>query len=343
MIYEIKIASSDMEVVVPCEAEETVLEAVERSGFSMPYSCLKGVCSTCEGTLITGDVQTIGGGLVHGFSDAVRFCTVRPRSNLVIQPRKILKKITSAPKKLTASVFRITSLAKDVTCLELRLPMGKRSKFRAGQYLRINLEDGVSRNYSMANPPHKNDMLELHIRHIPGGRFSETVLTKIEKKVHLSIELPYGQFMLNENSESPIILIASGTGFAPIKSIIEDQLARGGERRMDLYWGGRSRDDLYLSEIAEVWSASVPWFTFIPVLSRPDRSWDGREGWVQHVVLADHPDLSSWEVYACGNPQMISESRAMLISKAGLNADNFYCDAFVATGSVDESNVSLDC
>jgi NAD(P)H-flavin reductase/ferredoxin len=342
MNYDITIAGSDMDVSIPCESEETVLEAVERAGFAIPYSCLKGVCSTCEGTLIAGEVETVGRGLIRGLNEAVRFCCTKPRSNLEIRPQKILKNVVPDRKKLSVSVFRMTSLAEDVTRLELRLPMGKRCKFRAGQYLRIYLEDGVSRSYSMANPPQKNNLLELHIRHFPGGYFSEVILAQLESKAQLSIELPYGQFMLNESSDNPVILIASGTGFAPIKSMIEDQLARGGTRRMALYWGARSREDLYLAELVKAWLARAPWLTFTPVLSRPDGSWEGREGWVQHAVLADHPDLSGWEVYACGNPQMISESKTMFSNEAGLNADNFYCDPFVETGNTEKSIGSLD-
>lgn len=339
MDYRIRVAGSD--VSFPCAADESVLDAAERSGFAFPYSCRKGVCNTCEGELIAGEVNLPSKGPVTG-KTAVLLCRARPRSDLDILPKRIERREPPVRKSLTAAVFRLARPAPDVAVLNLRFPIGVRAKFKAGQYLQICLPDGDRRNFSIANAPHVNDGVELHIRHIPGGRFSESVLTGIKPGDKLDLDLPFGDFFIRQDSQRQIILLATGTGFAPIKSMIEDALKRGNERPMRLYWGARRRSDLYLLDLPKKWAERASWFSFIPVLSEPEGEWQGRSGLVHQAVLDDYADLSGIDVYACGNPVMIAAAQAAFVGERGLPASRFYSDAFVQSGSPEGERPFID-
>lgn len=330
MTYTVSVAGSD--AAFPCEAGETVLDAAERAGYAIPYSCRKGVCSTCEGKLSRGGVA-VGSKQLAGPSEAVLFCQAKPQSDILIHPTRIERVDREARKTVTASVYRVSRPAEDVTILQLRFPASVRAKFRAGQYLRINMPDGDTRNFSMANPPHESDGAQLHIRHVPGGRFSEKVLAGIQKGDKLEVELPYGDFYLRPDSRKPVVCIATGTGFAPLKSILEDLIKRGNQREVHLYWGGRRRQDLYMAELPEKWAARAGWFKFVPVLSEPDPDWKGAAGLVHQAVLGELTDLSGWQVYACGNPVMIRSARRDFEKLAGLPGDQFFADPFVPSGN----------
>lgn len=327
MDYQISVAGSD--VAFRCAAGETVLDAAERWGYSVPYSCRKGVCSTCEGGVVAGAARSSVQGAVKGPTERVLLCCLRPASDLTIVPRKIEKREPVVRKALDVSVYRVTQPAADVSVVQLRLPAGVRAKFRAGQYLQIELEDGSRRNYSMANPPHESDSVQLHVRHVPGGKFSEGVLRGLEKGQKLRVELPFGEFSLQDESTKPAILLATGTGFAPVKSIVEDAIKRKLERPLHVYWGARRQEDLYLFELAQKWHASGK-LTFVPVLSEPHDDWTGRRGFVHETVLEDFSSLAGYQVYACGNPSMTTAAHETFV-KTGLPDDDFFSDAFVHT------------
>ncbi|MFL9901409.1 2Fe-2S iron-sulfur cluster-binding protein [Paraburkholderia fungorum] len=327
MDYQISIAGSD--VAFRCAAGETLLDAAERSGYSVPYSCRKGVCSTCEGGVVAGAGRSCAQGEVAGPAERVLMCCLRPSSDMTIAPRKIEKREPVVRKTLDMSVYRVTQPAADVSVVQLRLPTGVRAKFRAGQYLQIELEDGSRRNYSMANPPHESDTVQLHVRHVPGGRFSGSVLRGLEKGQKLRVELPFGEFTLQDESTSPAILLATGTGFAPVKSIVEDAIKRKLGRAIHLYWGARRQEDLYLFELAQKWHASGK-LTFVPVLSEPHDGWTGRRGFVHEKVLEDFGSLAGYQVYACGNPAMTNNAHRTFV-EAGLPEEDFFSDAFVHT------------
>jgi NAD(P)H-flavin reductase len=195
------------------------------------------------------------------------------------------------------------------------------------------MPDGDTRNFSMANPPHQGDGAQLHIRRVPGGRFSEGVLATLQPGDQLEVELPYGDFYLRTGSDRPIVCLATGTGFAPLKSMIEDLIKRGNKRPVQLYWGGRRRQDLYLAELAAKWATRVTWFAVTPVLSEPDADWQGATGLVHRAVLKDCSDLSGAQVYACGNPLMIRHARRDFETSARLPADQFFADPFVPSGT----------
>jgi NAD(P)H-flavin reductase/ferredoxin len=330
MTFSVAVDNSD--VAFPCEDGETILDAAERAGYSIPYSCRKGVCSTCEGQLCRGSVA-VGSKEFSGPNAAVLFCQAKPKSNILIDPARMERVDLEARKTVTASVYRVSRAAEDVVVLHLRFPASVRAKFRAEQYLRINMPDGDTRNFSMANPPHESDGAQLHIRHVPGGRFSEKVLAGLQKGDTLEVELPYGDFYLRAESEKPVVCLATGTGFAPLKSILEDMIKRGNKREVRLYWGGRRRRDLYMADLPEKWTARAGWFKFVPVLSEPDPDWQGATGLVHQAVLRDLGDLSGWQIYACGNPVMIRSARRDFEALAGLPGNEFFADPFVPSGN----------
>jgi NAD(P)H-flavin reductase/ferredoxin len=328
MSFEVRISGGD--IAFGCAAAESILDAAERAGFSLPYSCRKGVCHTCEGSLVAGEVR-VRGRQVTGKADAVLMCQARPCSHVEIAPKRIERRAPPLRKTLTATVFRVAQPARDISILTLRFANGVRARFQAGQYLQVLLHDGDRRNFSLANPPHNNDGAELHIRHVRGGRFSEGILAGLKAGDRLVVELPFGEFFLRP-AEVPAILLATGTGLAPIKSILEGALRRGERRPMRLYWGGRTKSDLYMLDRVTKWQDRTPWFSFVPILSRPGAEWKQRTGLVHRAALEDNQDMTNVEVYACGNPQMISAARKEFGEAAGLPEARFYADAFVASG-----------
>lgn len=328
MTFIVTVSGAD--IAFPCEPGETVLDAVERAGYSVPYSCRKGVCTTCVCHLASGDAKTNSRPL-SGPADDVLLCRLRPLSDITIAPTSITHRGTPQRKSLPAKVFRLSRPTPDVAIVELRYPIGTRAQFRAGQYLKVLMPDGDSRNYSLANDPTSNNGAELHIRHVPGGRFSEDVLARLKPGDELTVELPFGQFVMRESTDTPAILLATGTGFGPLKSMILDQIRRRTSRPMWLYWGARRQQDLYALELTQKWAARFPWLSMVPVVSG-EHSWTGRTGWVQQAAIEDHGHRDALEVYACGNPAMTAAAAAAFAALGHFVNDNFHCDAFVPSG-----------
>ncbi|WP_291129284.1 2Fe-2S iron-sulfur cluster-binding protein [Hydrogenophaga sp.] len=318
---------------VPCTEGQTVLDAVRQAGYEMPFSCNSGICASCKGRVVSGRVNPGAAGdhtlsadeIAHG---QVLFCQARPLTDIEIEPRQIEKTDPNARRQLDARVMRIDFPAPDVARLKLRFPAGEKVKFKAGQYLQVLLPDGQRRSFSMANPPHQNDGAELHIRLLESGAFSQTLTHALKVGDTLPVELPHGDFFLREDSDAPIVMLASGTGFAPIKSMVEDGLRQGQRREIALYWGARTEKDLYLLDLARGWGQQAG-LRFVPVLSEPDAGWTGRIGFVHQAVLQDHDSLAGHQVYACGAPAMVSAARSDFVATRGLPPDAFFCDAFV--------------
>ena len=229
-------------------------------------------------------------------------------------------------KKLPCRVQKLERLAEDVMRIELKLPASENFAFRAGQYIDILLADGQRRSFSIANAPHDSGHLELHVRRIDGGRFTGHIFETMMQKEILRFEGPLGSFFLREDSTRPIVMVAGGTGFAPIKGIVEHAIRLGLQRPVTLYWGARRRDGLYLDELARSWEATLPGLRYVPVLS--DEAWDGRGGLVHQAVLEDFADLSGHDVYACGAPALIDAARTSFCAGRGLPEDAFFADAF---------------
>ena len=329
MTFTVRVAGS--ETAFPCEPREFVLDAAERAGYSMPSSCRKGACNTCEAGLLDGEVEQRGGGRKTARDGTALMCRAQPRADLTIRPKRFERIDIFRRKIITARIFRLARPASDVTILNLRFPIGLRAPFKAGQYLQIIMGDGDRRNFSMANAARHNDGAELHIRHVAGGKFSVRTLSKLSVGDTLQVEAPYGDFYLRA-SDRPVILLASGTGFAPIKSMVETAIHAGHRRPMHLYWGARKREDIYLAELPTRWAQRLPWFSFTPVLSEPSSSWSGRTGLVHNAVREDQSDLAGAVVYACGNPLMVSAAQQAFTEDHGLPDAQFFADAFVASG-----------
>lgn len=323
---------------VQATADQTVLEAVRQAGWELPYSCNTGVCASCKGRVLSGRIAEGRAG-DHTLSEQERaqghvlFCQARPLSDLVIEPREIARIDPLARRRIAARVMRLERLAADVVRLKLRFPAGEKVRFQAGQYLHVLLPDGQRRSYSMANPPQQSDGAELHIRVLPDGAFSQWLATGLTTGDSIEVELPHGDFHWREQHPGPVVMLASGTGFAPLKSMLEDAFRRGFRRDISLYWGARTPGDLYLLDLARGW-ASRQGIRFEPVISEPraEDGWQGRTGLVHQAVLADHTSLAQHVVYACGAPPMVAAARHDFTTQRGLAPDAFFCDAFaVAT------------
>ena len=315
------------------EENETILEAAIKHGYILPYSCRDGVCGVCKGKIVEGQVD-YGNYLGTTLTEAEKaagmalFCCAIPQSNLVIECREVSAASDIPVKTMPCRVHKMEKLAEDVMLLQLKLPTNERMKFLAGQYISILLKDQKPRSFSLANAPHSDECLELHIRHIAGGMFTRHVFSEMKERDILRFRGPLGTFFLREDSDKPIILLASGTGFAPIKSIIEHALHIGLKRPINFYWGAHKLADLYMLEKARRWAISGVKFT--PVLSEPlpGDNWQGRTGLVHQAVLEDFSDLSGYEVYACGAPMMVEAAHREYTAQRGLPEDAFFSDMF---------------
>ena len=319
-----------------CSDDETVLEAAEKAGYVIPYSCRKGICSNCVGLLVKGNVMVKSKGLFKGSSPDVLLCQAKPRTDIEISPTSIRLQKFKPRIRLDVKVRRIEKLASNVSVLSLRLPNGKRVFFSAGQYLSVFMENGDSRNFSFANPPQKNNQIELHIRHVEGGAFSETILSKLEVGSILDVEAAYGEFNLSDEDHLPAIMIVTGTGFAPIKSIIESQIRRQATRKIHLFWGGNTSEDIYMMGLAQKWDELYHWFKFTPVVSSPANNWHGQTGLVHEAVQRAYPNMKDIEVYACGAPIMIEVAKRVFCKSLQLLPSAFFSDAFVPSGNLDQ-------
>ena len=313
---------------------ETVLAAALREGIVIAYGCRHGVCGTCKGRLLEGAVD-YGIYQAHAMSEAEKragmalFCQAKPLADLTIQCREIGSAVKGIQiKMLPARVVKLRRAAPDVMLLDLKLPAQERLQFLAGQYIDLLLRGGIRRSFSMANAPRDDGFLQLHLRDY-GGPFSQHVFGVMKEKDIIRFEGPFGTFFLREESAKPIVLVASGTGFAPIKAIVEHALATGVARPMTLYWGCRVRSDLYMHELAETWHREGK-LRYVPVLSEAPASdnWSGRAGFVHHAVMEDFPDLSGHQVYACGAPVMVEAAHRDFTSKCGLPDEEFFSDSF---------------
>jgi len=337
MSFKVTVQPSNHEFTV--EEGQTVLDAAMAAGIVLPYSCRNGACSTCKGKVIDGSYDAGSSpaqilspeDLEQGYT---LFCQARPSSDLVIEAQEIRMASDIQIRKMPSRVMGMDKLTDDVMVLKLQLPAADPFRYYAGQYLEFILKDGRRRSYSMATPPADDNMVELHVRHMPGGVFTDHVFgtgaTQMKLREILRVEGPFGSFFLRDDSDRPVVFLASGTGFAPIKAIVERMIATGDKRKAVLYWGGRRPSDLYMDELARGWEKRLPGFTYVPVVSDalPEDGWTGREGFVHKAVMQDIPDLSGYQVYACGAPIMVDSARRDFTEHNGLPEDQFFADAF---------------
>jgi CDP-4-dehydro-6-deoxyglucose reductase len=320
---------------------QTVLDAALAAGLVLPYSCRNGTCSTCRGRVVSGDYDAgpaparilDAGDLSAGYT---LLCQARPASDLVIEAHEVRLSSDVVVRRMPVRVQALEALAPDVMRIVLQLPSAEPFHFYPGQYLEFVLKDGRRRSYSMACAQAVDHRVEIHVRHMPGGAFTGRVFGEddapLKPRDILRIEGPLGSFFVRGDDPRPIVFLASGTGFAPIKAMVEGLRARGDVRPAVLYWGGRRPADLYQSALALDWERGLPDFRFVPVVSdalAEDR-WTGRTGWVHQAVMQDLPDLSGHQVYACGAPAMVESARRDFVRQCGLAPDAFFADAFTS-------------
>lgn len=320
----------------PIESNETILDAALRHGYTLPYSCRDGVCGVCKGKVVSGQLD-YGGYQGHALSDAEKsagmalFCCSKPLSDLVIECREVTATKDIPVKTLPCRVQTMQKVAPDVMVLTLKLPANERLQFLAGQYIDVLLKDQKPRSFSLANAPNDDSLLELHVRNIEGGVFTQHVFNEMKERDLLRFKGPLGTFFLREDSDRPIIFVASGTGFAPVKAIIEHALFTEIKRSMHFYWGGRKLADLYMLDKAKQWESRGIKFT--PVLSEalPADAWQGRTGFVHQAVMDDYSDLSGYDVYVCGAPVVVEAAHHDFTTQRRLPNEAFFSDAFTFT------------
>jgi len=314
-------------------ADETLLEAALRQNILIPHGCRHGACGACKGDVLSGTVDH-GKSQEHALPQTERelgkilFCSAHAKSDLTINCPQATVNAGTSFKTMSVRIERLEKVAEDVIILNLSLPASETFTFRAGQYVDFLLAEGQRRSFSIANTPEKKGSLELHIRRISGGLFTPWLFETAKVKDILKIEGPHGGFFLREDSEKPIIMLATGTGFAPIKSIVEDSLLQNSRRPVHIYWGSRRESGLYARALPEQWAAEHPHIRFTPILAVPPADWQGRVGRVEDAVATDYPDLSDCEVYASGNPEMVETAHRALSERCRLPEDAFYADAF---------------
>lgn len=341
MSYQVTIKPSNHTFTI--ETGESILQAALRQGISIPYGCRNGSCGACKGRILQGhidygryDEETLTEkDKQQGF--ALFCCASALSENLVIECHEVdtLKDIKI--RTMPCRVHKLDRVAPDVMVIYLKLPTNERLQFLPGQYIDILLKDGKRRSFSLANAPQDDEFLQLHARNYPGGVFSEHVFTRMKEKDILRIEGPLGSFYLREapNDQTTLIFLASGTGFAPIKSILEHIFSmlpsQESRRKLLLYWGVRVKADLYLDDLVRKWTRTYKNFSYIPVLSDalPSDEWAGRVGLVHQAVLEDIPNLASYQVYACGSPLMVKAAYQDFTQLRNLPTTQFFSDAFI--------------
>jgi len=337
---------------------ESILAAGIRQGVGLPYGCKDGACGSCkckkrDGSVVHGPHQHKALSAEEEAAGWVLTCCATPLSDVVLESRQVTDESAFPIKKMPSRVSSLQKVSGDVMVVKLQLPANDTLRYHAGQYVEFILRDGARRSYSMANAPLSRTEplsatppappaatagaaappapgIELHIRHMPGGKFTDHVFGAMKEKEILRIEGPYGSFFLREDSDKPMVLLASGTGFAPLKAVIEQLQFKNIARPATLYWGGRRPSDLYMDDWVRARLAEMPNLRYVPVVSNamPEDNWTGRTGFVHRAVLEDLPDLSGHQVYACGAPIVVDSARADYIAQAGLPPEEFFADAF---------------
>jgi CDP-4-dehydro-6-deoxyglucose reductase len=338
MSFQVQIVPAERRFEV--QRDEAILAAAIRQGIGLPYGCRDGACGSCKSRLLDGRVIH-GAHQLKALSQAeeeagyILTCCATPQTDCTVEARTVPGAGEYPVLKLPSRVMSLSKPAADVALLKLQLPANQNLQYRAGQYIEFILRSGARRSYSMANAPHllgSPPAIELHIRHMPGGEFTDQVFSSLKEKDILRMEGPFGSFFLREESSKPMLLLASGTGFAPIKALIEHLELKANTRATALYWGCRSKADLYLHEWAQAAAQRLPWLHYQPVLSEPraEDAWAGRVGFVHQVAMADLPDLSGYQVYACGAPVMVEAAQRDFVARCGLPESEFFADSFTS-------------
>ncbi len=316
------------------KSSQTIVEAAIDAGVHLPYGCRNGACGACKGKVVLGKVHLEDYQSSVISEDEIRngmtlFCKAIALENLTIEIKELVITNNIRPKIFPVRVESLEALTHDVMLMKLKLPSTDKLQFVAGQYLEFLLKDGKRRAFSIASPSYESSLLEIHLRLIPGGEFTEYVFKEMKEKSILRVEGPFGNFFLRDDSTKPIIFVAGGTGFAPIKGMIEESIEKKLTRPIKLYRGARVLEDLYMDALCKKWANEFKHIEYIPVLSESltEDTWQGRTGLVHEAVLEDFVNLNDYQLYCCGAPQMVEVAHKAFIAQ-GLPEDEFYSDAF---------------
>lgn len=337
-----KITAEPSQLSFSADDDETILDAALDAGLVMQYGCKSGACGACKCKIISGEIE-LGNYKPHALSDEERAngytlaCKTTAKTDLVIETTLTANEKIFSADQTTAQVHKMQQLNDDTIIIHLSLSAP--IDYKPGQYIKFILQDGSRRSYSMASLPtdtiaaSKQQDIELHIRCMPNGQFTNHVFNHMKENDTWQIEGPYGTFYFRDNSSKPIIFVASGTGFAPVKAILREIQSKNIQTKIVLYWGGRRPKDLYQTQWVEAHLKNMPQLSFIPVISDalPEDQWQGRTGMVHHAVMHDYPDMSAYQVYACGTPNMVSAAHKDFIAKCNLSESAFYMDSFISS------------
>jgi CDP-4-dehydro-6-deoxyglucose reductase len=332
MAHTVTLQPSGHTYVAP--EDTTLLQAALDAGLTLPYGCRNGACGACKAKVTAGMID-YGDAQEHALTAEDRdnglalTCCARALSDVALEVHEVSSQNDIPVKTLPCRVQELLKVANDVMVMRLKLPTNERLQFLAGQYIEFLLPEGKRRAFSLANAPHEDDILELHVRMIPGGTFTEQVFSTMKVKDILRFEGPLGTFRLREESSKPMVMVAGGTGFAPIKALIEHAIHNHIKRPIALYWGAKNRAELYLPDLPQQWASAHPRITYVPVLSEPsaDDAWTGRTGFVHQAVLEDFADLGGHQAYVCGAPVMVEAAQRDFIAR-GLPPEEFFADIF---------------
>jgi CDP-4-dehydro-6-deoxyglucose reductase len=319
----------------PVNEGETILDAALRDNRIYPYGCRSGVCGACKCELVSGSVDY---GDYEDFAlpddekkqGKVLLCQATALEDVAIDVDEIMTGTSIQIKMLPCRVGKLERLAEDVIQLFLTLPKTQKFNFIAGQYIDIILKDGQRRSFSIANLPENaaEEGLELHIRHVPDGHFTPRVFDSMKERDLLRFEGPFGTYFLQSEVETPIIMVAGGTGFSPVKGLVEQAMQQNPDYQIHLFWGARDIQDLYMNSLAREWAEKYTGFTYTPVLSESKSDgWSGETGFVHEAVSRSYEDVTGYDIYASGPPIMVDSVRDTLKAK-GMDSQRFYFDSF---------------
>ncbi|ALG69487.1 2Fe-2S iron-sulfur cluster-binding protein [Beggiatoa leptomitoformis] len=332
MTYTVYLRPSNQHFTVA--PQETLLTAALKHNLLLPYNCRGGSCGACKATLLSGQIsyleQPTCGDKINSAQGDILLCQAIANTDLEINSTLISRVCEiSDIKRMPCRVERLHKLSNDVMQLWLKIPEHESLYFQAGQYLDVVLKDGRRRSFSIASTATELPLLELHIRRVNDGSFTQTVFDTMKVKDILRIELPLGMFFLRHDTLLPILFVAGGTGFAPVKAMIQQAIMENRQREMVFYWGVRSKQDLYMHAEIVAWTKTYSFIRYIPVLSDPlpEDNWQGKTGLVHEVVSQDIPHLVDYVVYASGPPVMVAAAHQQFLAQ-GLPAEQFYSDPF---------------
>lgn len=334
MSHLVLIKPSSLRLVV--NEDETVLDAALREGFHFPHDCYSGICGACRGRVLEGQVCYQDAMLPSGLTSDEQaegealFCSAMPKTDLIIEVENVLDPLQTKLQTVSYQIMSAELLTGHVYRVMLQAMTEQPLRYRAGQYIEILCDHEMGRPFSIANAPLGEGEIELHVRYVADNPYLEEVMAAITARGQMQLRGPFGHCLYHREPALPTIFLAAGTGFAPIKAIIEQALSEGVTQPMYLYWGARTQDDLYLHELAQQWEKYIPQFHYIPVLSAslPSDHWQGRTGWVHHAALADHENFADFQVYAAGPAAMVYAAYEALQAR-GLKKARMYSDALL--------------